>query len=128
MKIKEIINEGGTGSLTTAVKRALPATIEFPNLPNQDPYLQYRMGIALAAARAPKTDDSKFYTSSAFGENMSIVSYTDADLETIQLAAKLIGKEYTAGSKMISTTKSEEAQDVSTQSPIQPRGPIKRKN
>jgi len=113
MKINEILNEGGTGSLTTAVAKAMPTTWEFPNLPNQDPYLQYRMGLALANARS----DKPFHKQSAFGENMTIVAYTDADNETVKLAMKLIGKDLTAGAHSIATRKSEEATDVNKNSP-----------
>ena len=114
MKIEEILNEGSTGSLAPAVQRTLPATFEFPKLANQDPYLQYRMGLALASANAGQ----KLESESAFGENMSIVGYTDADIEIIKLASKLMGKEFTAGSKLITTAKSEEATDVNTISPM----------
>jgi hypothetical protein len=108
MKINEILNEGGTGSLTTGVAHALPSTYELPGLKNQDPYMQYRMGLALASARSNETVE----TESAFGENMSIVGYTPEDDETIRLALKLIGKEYSKGAKLISTKKSDEAPDV----------------
>lgn len=120
MKIKEILSEGGTGSLTTGVARAMPTTWELPGLPNQDAYLQYRMGVELANARSGNAMD----TESAFGENMSIVGYTDADNETVQLALKNMGAKYAVGAKAISTRKSEEAPDVNKQSPFQSKGPI----
>ena len=123
MKIKEVIVEGGTGSLTIGVARAMPTTWELPGLPNQDPYLQYRMGLAMANARSGQQLD----TASAFGENMSVVSYTDADNETVELALKTIGKKFAKGAKSISTRKSEEAPDVNTSSPVQAKGPVRRK-
>lgn len=113
MKIKEILSEGGTGSLTTGVARAMPTTWELPALPNQDPYLQYRMGLAMADARSGEPFDSQ----SAFGENMSIIGYTDADNETVKLALKRMGPEYAKGARSISTKKSEEATDVNKTSP-----------
>ena len=117
MKINEILNENATGSLAPAVARTLPATFEFPSLKNTDPYLQYRMGVALASARTQEP----FSDESAFGENMSIVGYTDADIETIELAMKLVGKEFSAGAKMITTKHSEEANDVNHNSPLKPK-------
>ena len=123
MKIREVIVENGTGSLAPAVARTLPSTYVLPHLKNQDPYLQYRMGMALAAARHPEN----WETQSAFGENMSVVGYTDADDETLKLALKLIGPEYAAGAKLISTKKSEEATDVNKTSPMQAQGPIRRR-
>ena len=121
MKIKEILNEGGTGSLTTAVARAMPTTWELPGLTNQDPYLQYRMGVAMANARSGEPLD----TASAFGENMTVVGYTDADDETVKLALKQMGSKYAKGAKSISTRKSEEALDVSKTSPVAKRKPNK---
>ena len=84
MKIREVIVENGTGSLAPAVARTLPSTYVLPHLKNQDPYLQYRMGMALAAARHPEN----WETQSAFGENMSVVGYTDADDETLKYLLK----------------------------------------
>jgi hypothetical protein len=120
MKIKEILSEGGTGSLTTAVARAMPTTWELPGLPNQDPYLQYRMGLAMANARSDEPFDDK----SAFGENMSIVGYTDADNETVKLALKRMGAPYSDGAHSIATRKSEEATDINKKSPT----PAKKRN
>lgn len=114
MKINEILNEGGTGSLAPAVARAMPTTWEFPNLPNQDPYLQYRMGLALASARTQEPYEKE----SAFGENMSIVGYTDADNETVRLAMKLIRKDLSAGAHSIATHNSQEATDVNKTSAV----------
>ena len=119
MKINEILVEGGTGSLTPAVARAMPTTWELPGLPNQDAYLQYRMGIALASARAQEN----FETESAFGENMSIVGYADADNETVELALRMMGKKYSKGAKSIATRKSEEALDVNKKSPVLKQNP-----
>ena len=123
MKIKEIINEGGTGSLSHAAAKALPSTVVLPDLQNQDAYLQYRMGLALAAARTGMTPED-FKVQNAFGENMAIVGYTDEDLTTISQALKLMGSEYSKNAKMISTNKSEEASDVRKISPVA----IKKKN
>ena len=122
MKSREFIKESGTGSLSPAVAHALPSTYELPGLKNQDPYMQYRLGVAMAGAKDP----GKFETQSAFGENMSVVSYTPQDEEILKLALKLIGKEYSKGAHRISTEHSEEATDVNTQSPVSPKGPIKR--
>lgn len=113
MKIKEILSEGGTGSLTTGVARAMPTTWELPGLPNQDPYLQYRMGLAMADARSGEL----IKTQSAFGENMTIVGYTPADDETVKMALQKMGKKFAKGAKSIATRKSEEAPDVNKTSP-----------
>lgn len=115
MKVKEIITEqhGGIGSLVVGVKRAMPHTVELPNLKSQDPYKQLRMGIAMASAFSPHHMNKE----SAFGEDMTIVGYTDADMEIIQLAMKMLGQDYTGPIKNLSTDKSQEAPDVNIQSP-----------
>lgn len=117
MKINEILNEGNTGSLIPSVARAMPTTWELPGLPNQDPYLQYRMGLAMANARSKQP----FADQSAFGENMSIVSYTNADDETVKLALKHMGAPYSDGAHSIATRKSEESTDVNKTSPTPPK-------
>jgi len=120
MKVKEILSEGGTGSLTTGAARAMPTTWELPGLPNQDPYYIYRMGLAMASARS----DQPFDNQSAFGENMSIVGYTEADDETVRIALKKMGAPYSDGAHSISTHASEEAPDVNKSSPT----PAKKRN
>lgn len=124
MKIKEILNEGGTGSLSMAAAKALPSTFVLPALKNQDAYLQYRMAVAMAAARSGMTPE-EFAGQGAFGENMAIIGYANTDEETIKLALKLLGKEYGKGFKMISTKKSEEATDIKPVSPVAKRKPNK---
>lgn len=127
MKIKEVINEAysGTGSITTGTKHTLRKTYILPSLQNQDFYMQYRMGLAMAAART--ANQQEFDSASEFGENMIVANYTDADEETLLLALKLIGKPWSNGAKQISTDKSEEAKDVNNVSPLKPQGPIKKK-
>lgn len=114
MKISEILIEDNTGSLALSVAKALPGTYELTKLKNQDPYLQYRMGLALAGARSGASWEDQ----SAFGENMSVIAYTKADEETLMLALKLIGKEYGSDVIRISSEKSEESSDVNTKSPL----------
>jgi hypothetical protein len=128
MKIKELLEEsahGGVGSLQIGVARALPDTFVFPSITNTDPYLQYRFGLALAAARAADQGLTKFDVSSAFGENLTVVARSDEEIETIRLAQKLDPR--SGNSRQISTHKSTEAPDVNRQSPFKPKGSIQRK-
>lgn len=124
MKINEILTEGGTGSLLSGIAHALPDVNVLTDLKNTDPYLQYRMGIALAAARAHDEDQIDFAETSAWGENMAVVSYTEEDQRTLDLALKLMPGVNAA--KQISTRKSEEATDVQKTSPMPARGPIRK--
>lgn len=111
MKIKEILTEGGTGSLQTSVAHAMPNVVALPGLKNQDMYLQYRMGLALASARARAKGEIPFETESAFGENMIVVARTPEEEEQLDLALKLMGGDL-AQKKVISTRQSEEGPDV----------------
>jgi hypothetical protein len=118
MRISEILNESGEGSLQSDVARALPAAFVLPGLPNQDPYYQYRMGMAVARARAeqqgllPKAN----VEGSTFGENMLISTQCPEDEETIRLALKMMpGK---SSSRQISTNKSQESETVNKVSPV----------
>ena len=129
MRAKEFIPEGAKShgkytSMSADVEAALPATEVLTDLPNTDPYLQYRMGLALAAARAHAAGDISFEETSAWGENMVVTSYSKEDLETLQLALKLMPG--LNAKHLISTVKSEEGKRVNTQSPVSPRGPITR--
>lgn len=119
-KLHVEIYEGRTGSLQPDVAKALPATYAIPELPNQDPYLQYRFGVAIAGAKGRKKREEdgvpEYNQQSAWGENEIIVSYgVDMD-NIIDDALKQIGMK---GKRIISTKKSEEAGDVSTKSPVQ---------
>lgn len=53
--------------------------------------MQYRMGLALAAARADKAGHIKFNQESSWAENFINVMWADEDEETIMLASKLMG-------------------------------------
>ena len=77
MRAREFIREdidGRTGSITYDVARALPGVFKIPALKNQDPYLQYRFGVAIAGAKGAKQrakdDVPKFQDDNTFGENM----------------------------------------------------------
>jgi hypothetical protein len=112
-KMHVAIYEGRTGSIQADVAAALPATYAIPELKNQDPYLQYRFAVAIAGAKGAKKraeDGVQSYSKeSEWGENEIVVSF-DPDIETyIDDALKEIGM---TGKKLISTRKSEEANDV----------------
>ena len=61
MRAKEFIKEskwtklhGKPGKISTDVDDTLPGAFVHHELRNTDPYMQYRMGVATAAARAPR--------------------------------------------------------------------------
>ncbi len=121
MRIKELIVEGRTGSLQSDVARAIPAAFVIPKLPNQDPYKQYRFGLALANARSRKAKENEgleeFSAESPWGENAIVVSYSNTTKDIIDDALKAVGLN-SKDKKQITTSKSEEDYDVNNQSPV----------
>ena len=51
MRAQEFITESRIGTITQDVGLALPGAFKIPALKNQDPYLQYRFGVAIAGAK-----------------------------------------------------------------------------
>lgn len=119
MRAHEFIVEGRTGSIQDDVAKALPATYAIPELKNQDPYLQYRFGVAIAGAKGAKKrqeDNVPPYSKeSKWGENEIVVSYGMDVSEYIDDALKAMGM---SGKKILSTVKSEETSDVGKISPL----------
>ena len=105
MRAYEFITEGRTGSLAPDVAEALPATFVIPELPNQDPYLQYRFGVAMASAKgaAARSADGipPFQKDSAWGENQIVIGYMDP--KTGEYIDDALAKMGLHGKKMIST-------------------------
>lgn len=121
MRAREFINEGKSPEkLLPDQADALPATYVIPELPNQDPYLQYRFGVAIASAKGKaqreKDGVSSMHRTSAFGENEIVVSYGHDAGPYIDDALKMMGM---SGKKMISSPTSIETPDVDKTSPIQ---------
>ena len=118
MRAKEFIQE----SIQQEVADAIPSLYSIPELKNQDPYKQYRMGVALATARAVKNGDVEFTQNSEWNENMLIGSFSPEGDETIQLALKLMKvKAIAATSKT-----SDELKDTNSVSPVAKYKPTKR--
>jgi len=119
MRAKEFISEARVEKLLPDQADALPATYAIPELPNQDPYLQYRFGVAMAGAKGKKQREkdgvSSMSRASAFGENEIVVSYGHDAGEYIDDALKTMGMR---GKKMISTPTSIETSDVNKASPM----------
>lgn len=125
MRIRDIINEAASGSLQPDVAASLPATYVIPKLQNQDPYRQYRFGVAIARAKSQKSannDTVDYEPSSAWGENQVIVSYSNTIDEYIDAALQEIGLS-PADKRLISTPRSEETATVNRQSPVPARRP-----
>ena len=123
MRAREFVSEGRTGSFTHDVGLALPGAFKIPALKNQDPYLQYRFGVAIAGAKGaaqrakdgvPPFDGKE----SVFGENEIVVSYDPTAEVWIKDALASMGMPPSDAIR-IGTQASEEAPDVVKISPIQ---------
>lgn len=115
MRAKEFIVEQSL--LQPAVAAALPATYVIPALQNQDPYKQYRFGVAIAKAKSQKEHHFQDFESSPWGENQVVVSYGNIVDQYIDDALKAIGLT-PSDKKLISTIKSEETKDVNKFGPV----------
>ena len=101
---------------------ALPGAFKIPALKNQDPYLQYRFGVAIAGAKGaaqrrkdgvPPFDGKE----SVFGENEIVVSYDPHVVDYIHDALRAMGMP-PSDAVQIGTMASEEATDVDKISPV----------
>jgi hypothetical protein len=127
MRAKEFILESGKShgtynSLGVDINAALPGVWVQRELRNTDPYMQYRYGLAMAAARAEAAGEVEFQQESAWAENLTIVGYTPEDSEQIAMADKLMGVTATR----IADDASRESTEVQTQSVTKDRGPIRK--
>ena len=121
MKINEIIVEsyktkehGKAKSLPSDIDSTLPGIFVQRQLRNTDPYMQYRYGLAVAAARAHAAGDIEYNQETAFAENFTQVLYAKEDEETIKLASKLMGVTPT----QIADTRSYEDTNINSTSPV----------
>ena len=121
MRASEFINEAWSGKSHGTPKKvrdrasdALPGVLVQRQLRNTDTYMQYRMGLALAAARADAAGLVKFNQESSWAENFINVMWANEDEETIRLASKLMGVTPTR----ITNNASEESKSTETQSPV----------
>ena len=121
MRAKEFINEAWAGKSHGKPKKvrdrasdALPGVFVQRQLRNTDTYMQYRMGLALAAARADAAGHIEFNQESSWAENFINVMWAPEDEETIMLASKLMG----VTPSMITDKTSREPKTTGTQSPV----------
>lgn len=125
MRAKEFITESGsTGSIQPAVRHTLPAAWVIDKLKNNDFYMQYRFGVALAGAKGKiqreKDGVAPYAKESAWGENEVIVSYAGVDALEGYLDDALHEMGLSpSDAKLITTKTSEEPSDTYKKSPTQ---------
>jgi hypothetical protein len=118
MKIKDVIVEE---RLRKGAQNATPDMETYPELNNNNsPYAAYRYGLFLATAPHFEQQPDK---NGPIGGDFITIAYTDADAKIVNAASKAMGVK-----KFAQTSKgSREMSSVNSKSPIQPRGPVKRK-
>jgi hypothetical protein len=119
MRAKEFLPEGAKAHGTfigigAEVDAALPGVWVQRQLRNTDPYMQYRYGLAIAAARADAAGHVKFEQESGWAENLTIVGFTPEDEEVVKLADKLMGVQGTR----VADNASREASGTMRHSPV----------
>jgi hypothetical protein len=124
MRAHEFITES-MGSIQPEVERTLPAAWVIDKLKNNDFYLQYRFGVALAgakgAAQRKKDDVPEYASETPWGENEVIVSY--AGREPLQGylddALHQMGLK-SSDARLVTTPHSQEPVDTGTKSTLPP--------
>lgn len=124
MRAYEFITES-IGSIQPDVERTLPAAWVIDKLKNNDFYMQYRFGVALAGAKGAeqrkKDDVPEFSTETPWGENEVIVSYAGRDplQQYLDDAMREMGLK-PSDAKLVTTPHSQEPTDTGIKSALKP--------
>jgi hypothetical protein len=119
MRAREFISEQ-LGHLSPLSSGPMKNTFIIPALTGQDPYKTYRFGVAIARARAKKSQDqnfdSEFSSEGAFGQHAVISTFDEQDIDVIDQALEMTG---TSGGKYsMGSVSSHEPSLVNKASPI----------
>ena len=120
MRAKEFIVEYQAKASGTSKKMSdrksdpLPGVFVQHQLRNTDPYMQYRLGMAVAASRAYEKGEVEFEQESPWAENLTQIMYVPEDEETIKLASKMMGVQPTR----ITDNASHEPPNTNASSPV----------
>lgn len=116
MKIRDIVTED-IEEIQPDVAAAIPDLTVFPNLENNDPYHQYRFGLALASAGPTEEGEETPYTNqSVYGEQLTVVARSEEEADIIRLARKLYGQD--AEYEHVTSMGSTETDDVNKVSAV----------
>ena len=111
MRAHEFVKEGkNTKPLRKGTKQALPNLEVWPELDNNNnPYLAYRFGVAMAGA-----PDDDMDRNGPIGSAFTTIGYTDADSEITKKAGKIMNVK----SKNLTGNGSEELSFINTKSAV----------
>jgi hypothetical protein len=119
MRANEFITEE-RARLDPKIADPLKHTFIIPGIRNNDAYHTYRLGTAMARARADiggvSQDFPEFTDQSAFGQNAIVVGFNDQVDAVIDRALAMTGTP--GGKTLIGTKESEEPTDTATHSPV----------
>lgn len=124
MRAHEFLTEE-TGSILPDVQRTLPAAWVIDKLKNNDFYMQYRFGVAIAGAKGKaqreKDNVPNFASTTTWGENEIIVSYAGRDPLQAYLddALRELGL-VPSDAKLVTSPHSQEPTDTDTKSTLSP--------
>lgn len=114
MKVNEIVTEGKTPTPDKNVEAALPNAKDWEDLnQNNNGYLQYRFGIAMAGA-----PDPQYMSKTATHQNLVTIGYTAADDEILDAAARALGVK---AARRLTSKKSEEPPEINQTSVVAAR-------
>lgn len=120
MKCNEVIIES-VGKLASELHGATPGLVTYAQLDNNNnPYLAYRFGVALAAS--PRDNDND--TEAPMGSKFTMIDFSDADEEIRHGAEKKMNIKPTTNTGR----GSEEIDGINKQSPVKAAGPITLRN
>jgi len=122
MRAREFVTEGQQTRLPAYTRDPLEHAYFLPGIRNNDSYRTYRLGTAIARARAEKDGGADnfpdWHPESAFGEN-SVVIGPEVDVKDIVTRAlEMTG--YGGGLASVGSHKSHEPESVNQTSPIRP--------
>ena len=119
MRAREFIGES-RAKLDPGQAQPLQHTYILPGIRNNDPYHSYRLGTAMARARAELGQETDYFppftSQSAFGQNAVVVGFNDSVDEVIDKALQMT--ETPGGKTLVSSLKSEEPPATNTTSPV----------
>jgi hypothetical protein len=119
MRAREFVVEQ-RAVLDPKIANPLKHTFIIPGIRNNDAYHTYRLGTAMARARADIAGNSEgfpeFTDQSAFGQNAIVVGFNDSVDQVIDRALAMTGTP--GGKTLVGTKESEEPGDTGTTSPI----------
>jgi len=119
MRAQEFIVEQ-RAKLDPKIANPLKHTFLIPGIRNNDAYHTYRLGTAMARARADiggvTQDFPEFTDQSAFGQNAIVVGFNNTVDQVIDRALAMTGTP--GGKTLVGTKESEEPGDTATHSPM----------